>query len=874
MASYTDKIPNFNPYVQQLPVDAMLKVGMYKQQKYDEGVQKIQTSIDNVAGLDVFKDSDKAYLQSKLDALGNNLKGVAAGDFSDFSLVNSVNGMTKQIVKDKNVINAVSSTAQIRKGQQDLEAAKKAGKSSIENESYWNDQVGEYSNNSDIGSVFSGKFIQAINLNKKYGDIAKDVEAIDYSYDQPYKTDSKGNTLYFDKQGNISLDSSKGVAKYDDAMKRIATKGKSAKTILDNFYNNTTEDDKLQMHIDSKYHYKNISTDSLKRDITDTFNLQKKQLSQYATELNVALKSPKISDVDRATFKARLNDINLKLESGAVEKELASSLSALDDPRTLEQYKSKIYTQKYLTNFAQGKSTESYKEELVNNPYAQASLEKQKFQFDVDKENTRINQWNTTNQQHVYEWKVGRMDKAQEKLDKDREKLGEQPITQEGAIRTDIPSITSVDVNNRITDNKKQIHSLNSSFISENKGYTEETLNKLASQYDQDPSSLDLKDNDLRVYLGQRRQLDHDNIHNLNLIKGAKDFTAGIDADLTRQFKGFGGIIDRNGRELYSSKDLFSVMQQYKNSMTTPVSSGGFTTGTPSKSTALDENKFVNRFKGTNNEIAARALVKFYNGQPMTPTEKLIVNRAQIVNKHFDSISGDTVKKQLDAESVYFNKHMPENMTMAGTISKDNKVDMSHTEALISDSMNPELGMLDIKERKDFDPSTVQKWREDTKAVLDYQIVKNYDGSGQLIIQKGTEKQVIPMSAQTFKSYYPRYAATNPVTQMKSMIMASPSNTTNINEKGNPIGAQYTGYNIPLLSGTTIAKNVRYDIEGAKSNVGGKIDSYQVRLYVFDDRKKIWHDSVINQQGYIGEEAIQDAINGIGMDAVNYTLKQ
>ena len=92
MASWTDRIPTFNPYVEQQPVDAMLKVGMYKQQKYEEGVQRIQTSIDNIAGLDIAAGLDKKYLQSKLDSLGNNLNFVAGGDFSNFQLVNSVNG--------------------------------------------------------------------------------------------------------------------------------------------------------------------------------------------------------------------------------------------------------------------------------------------------------------------------------------------------------------------------------------------------------------------------------------------------------------------------------------------------------------------------------------------------------------------------------------------------------------------------------------------------------------------------------------------------------------------------------------------------------------------------------------------------------------
>ena len=46
MASFTDN-PNiqFNPYISQLPVEAMVQVGMQKQQRYDEGVQKIQSQM-------------------------------------------------------------------------------------------------------------------------------------------------------------------------------------------------------------------------------------------------------------------------------------------------------------------------------------------------------------------------------------------------------------------------------------------------------------------------------------------------------------------------------------------------------------------------------------------------------------------------------------------------------------------------------------------------------------------------------------------------------------------------------------------------------------------------------------------------------------
>ena len=103
MASFKDIIPQFTPYIQQLPVEDMVQVGMHKQQLYDQGVQKIQSQIDNIAGLDIIHDSDRAYLQSKLDELTSNLRGVAAGDFSDQNLINSVSGMTSQLIKDKNI---------------------------------------------------------------------------------------------------------------------------------------------------------------------------------------------------------------------------------------------------------------------------------------------------------------------------------------------------------------------------------------------------------------------------------------------------------------------------------------------------------------------------------------------------------------------------------------------------------------------------------------------------------------------------------------------------------------------------------------------------------------------------------------------------
>lgn len=878
MGSFTDKIPQFNPYVQQLPVEAMVKVGMAKQQQYDEGIQKIQTSIDNVAGMDIARDVDKQYLQSKLNQLGNNLTAVAAGDFSNFQLVNSVNGMTNQISKDKNIINAVSSTAQIRKGQKELEAARKSGKSSPQNEDFWNTQVGKYLENTEVGQIFNGQYEQYIDLSDKYAKVAKDVEAVDYSYDQPYKTNGDGSLKYFttDKLGRtIETTKDKGQPMLDDAMKRITQKGKSAQTILNNFLSSTTEADKRQLEIDAAYHYKNATVNTFKKDIVDVFSLKKKQQSSYATELTVALKNPKISDVDKAAMKATLTDIQTKINDGAIDKEAEAALTELEDPTKLKLFANKFYTQKYLTGLAQDKSTESYKEELLSNPYAQMNMEKKKFQFDVNKENTRINQWNTDHNFDVLKWQTERADKIIEKREKDREKLGAEPITNDGALRTDFKKITSTDINGKINTNKNQLKRLDSDFLSQNKNYTKQQLDAFADAYDKNPNTIDLKDNDLRIYLNQRRTLDHDNIHNYSLLKEIKKVTGDLDNKIDNVMNSQGGVVDKNGRQLYSSKELYLIDKKLEklskvSQVFDPVS------GSTKSVVKFDKQAgeaILNQYRGTKYETIARAYINYNTGKPLSHSEQVVFNQSKKIAQVATPLVSGLIKQKFDIESDYLTSKTPENFSMSGTLNKKNDIDMQNTEALISDSMNPELGSLDLNTYKDYDAETVQAWRQDEKInkSLDYRIVKNYDGSGELIIQNGKQIQKIPMSPMQFNNYYPRYAQSNPVSRIKSTILASPGNTTNINKRGDAVNAAYTGYDIPLLKGTNYAKNVRFDVEGAKSNTGGKIDSYQIRLYVLDGN--IWKDMVINQKGYIGEEQIEDAISGIGMDLVNYTLK-
>ena len=306
MASWTDKIPTFNPYVQQLPVDAMVKVGMYKQKQYDEGIQKIQTNIDNIAGLDVIRDVDKVYLQSKLNQLGNDLRGVAAGDFSNFQLVNSVNGMTNQIVKDKNVQTAVASTAWARKEQARIEQDKKDGKLTPDNEYHFNSKLSNWIGNKKVGVGFNSEYVQHFDVNKFAKETFDSVKPDGYSYDQIYQLDGNGQPMK-DVKGNLIL---------SPTMTRMEKEGifpEKVKATLGQIFSDPRVGQ--QLGITGQYNYRGMDPNQLAQKVSGQ---RESVLSQYDNQLNDLILKQSMGK-------------NVQGEIDALKSKMATTNSAYDE---------------------------------------------------------------------------------------------------------------------------------------------------------------------------------------------------------------------------------------------------------------------------------------------------------------------------------------------------------------------------------------------------------------------------------------------------------------------------------------------------------------------------------------------------------------
>jgi hypothetical protein len=866
MASYLDNpelLGKFNPYIPQIPTETLTAVGMELQRRYDTGVEKIQSSIDRIAGLDIIRDVDKNYLHSKLNELGTKLKTVAAGDFSNYQLTNHVAGMAGGIGKDNNVINAVTSTARVRSGQRDLETAKKEGKSSVQNEDWWNIQVGQYLNNRDLKTSFNGEYVPYSDLTEKYAKVAKDVEAIEYTYDMPYITDEKGNPRYFikDKKGQLieTPPEKGGTIQVDDAMRTITRKGKSAQTILNNFMDNTTENDRRQLQIDAAYHYKNATIDNFKGDIKNVFDLQKKQLEEYSTELGVQLKNPKIPDKDKASIQAKLNDINATLSSGKIDSEMMKYMEELKNPANLEAFKTKLYTQKYLTNLAQDKSTESYIMSIKDNPYTQMDMTKKKFLFEIEKENTRIQEKNRDYKFEYLKWVTDRQDKN----------VGKEPIVVSGGVEVEGTPPTGFNVDLEIEKLTSQLKTQNNDFLSKNKKYTKAQLNEFASKYDGNPASVDTKDNNLREYLRERRDVETSLLRAGSTKRKLAEITASVDSKLIETFNSTSGIYDNTGRQIYSSKELYDFWYD-RESFISQEGSGGYGTSRMK----FDTEGLINKYKGTKYEMLAIASANVWNNKP-SAVDKELEKKGASIYLTLGPVVGDNANKKRNLESEYLTTKTHKYMTKEATLSRENKVDRDIADQLISNSIGNPLGMVDVERKSEFKPEVISSWRKDAKIRenLDYRIIKNYDGSGTFIIQNGKEIQKIPLTAKGLNAYYPQYSGISPVDAIKDAISTSPELTTNPVAQGEPTTAAYTGYGIPSLRDTNWASRVRFDVEGYYKNIGNEDDGYQIRVYVCDDNG-LWHQDTINQTGFIKEGRILEAIDSIGMDIVMQILKK
>jgi len=370
MASFTDQIPKFNPYIQQLPVEAMVAVGMEKQKRYDEGVQKIQTSIDNIAGLSVTKDVEKAYLQSKLNELGNNLKGFTAADFSNSQMVNSVTGMTNQLASDPYIQTAVNSSAKRKKEIEFMEKAREKGELTPQNEAYFAKRDSAWANNTELGQSYNAKYNPYFDWKKFTKETFDALKIDELSSDKIFELDANGNPKIDKATGKPIL------SQYMTTLKEEGYKPERLQAAITQIFSDPRVNQ--QLSIDGEYTYRGVSEENMIQMATRQTNILKNSLEDDLDELSLQLNiSPNNPEILEAIKKRQDAIASLPELLRTQAQEIVDN----PDGARANLYKEKT-KQDYTTMFNFSKKSE----EIKRSPAFDV-------QFDLQKEANRRSEW-------------------------------------------------------------------------------------------------------------------------------------------------------------------------------------------------------------------------------------------------------------------------------------------------------------------------------------------------------------------------------------------------------------------------------------------------------------------------------------------------
>lgn len=359
MASFTDQLIAFNPYIQQIPVDDYVRVGMIKQQQYNQGVEKVQGYIDSVAGLEVIKPEQKDYLQQRISNLQQEVGKVIQADFSNQQLVNSVGSLTSRIASDPIIQTSVASTQTYKQGLASIRDARDKGKSSISNEWDFHNQFQNWYGDGDATTRFSGSFTPYTDVTGKISGIIKSLDPNVQIEDNPFK---RGNN------GQILLDGD-GLPQIDFAMIEKSSTQLTPERIKAAIQANMTQDDINQLRIDGRYSYRGQDANGMKAITDQSYQYKLDQVNDIIQGLMVERAATNNDPLRAAQIDAQI--AAYKDRAVSYQSSYRQDIAAINN--NLEGYKGAMYSNNWLNRFGDGyayaKNSLTYKE----NPYFMAA---------------------------------------------------------------------------------------------------------------------------------------------------------------------------------------------------------------------------------------------------------------------------------------------------------------------------------------------------------------------------------------------------------------------------------------------------------------------------------------------------------------------
>jgi len=162
-------------YISPLPAEDLIKVALYKQQMFDEGVTQVQSQIDAYSELrnQIYTPIEQQYFDETMTSMVKAVNDSAGLDFSKKANVQSVLGIGKPLEKDRNIINAVKNGRIIQKRQKTLSELD-SSKRSATNDWFYTKDVNDYLSANKLGiSLQDKEYDEFYDISEKVFDFVK-----------------------------------------------------------------------------------------------------------------------------------------------------------------------------------------------------------------------------------------------------------------------------------------------------------------------------------------------------------------------------------------------------------------------------------------------------------------------------------------------------------------------------------------------------------------------------------------------------------------------------------------------------------------------------------------------------------------------------
>lgn len=339
-------------YISPLPAEDLIKFAEKKQQMYDEGVSKVQQSLDSYNNLrgSILTDVEKEYFDKSMGNLVKSISNSAGLDFSNKANVQAVLSVGKPLERDQYITTAISNGKEVSRRQDQL-SKMKPGERSVVNDHFYMKDVQDY--------MKSGKLGQKIGYGKEY------TPYVDLSKDwMEFMKTQKPN-----QDESFNMKSAMGPA----YIEKVTVEGYNTTDLANKFKSFiATDPNKLrQFQMDAGYSLEQVGTESAHQGYVE--DMQAKAATAAENAKMFKAESDRLqkayNTTGSATVKSQLEQAKQKATYYEQSRLLAEQKAATPvEDFDLGEYM-EIYQDKFATNMGNMYASQKVSRDLITNQY-------------------------------------------------------------------------------------------------------------------------------------------------------------------------------------------------------------------------------------------------------------------------------------------------------------------------------------------------------------------------------------------------------------------------------------------------------------------------------------------------------------------------